>query len=135
MTCSWVHVRPARRLMPAVSKLLLVHGYCSGGVWPTSNFTEYSVLGLQSNRSHDTFATLIPRSRGRNSRPWRCRPQSGRCGQLAFVHILLEWSRLFIRSRLIQSVGAVSGTALAGNLALLGPNLWYRLRHELGFDL
>src|SRR5699024_4273680 len=41
-------------------RLLLVHGYCSGGVWPASQFSTASTfLDANKNRSHDAFARLI----------------------------------------------------------------------------
>ncbi|MCO5183558.1 MAG: conditioned medium factor [Anaerolineae bacterium] len=103
-------------------KLLLVHGYCSGGVWPTSNFTEYSVFqDYNQNRSHDTFATLI-RDHGAQFPSFGVVAHSQ--GGAASLHLYTYyWSGLDYSSgsRLIQSVGTpYQGTALAGNLALLG---------------
>lgn len=41
-------------------RLLLVHGYCSGGVWPASQFSSASTfLDVNQNRSHDVFAQKI----------------------------------------------------------------------------
>lgn len=103
-------------------KLLLVHGYCSGGVWPTSNFSEYSVFqDYDQNRSHDTFATLI-RDHGAQFPSFGVVAHSQ--GGAASLHLYTYyWSGLDYSSgsRLIQSVGTpYQGTSLAGNLALLG---------------
>src|SRR5690606_32525989 len=41
-------------------RLVLVHGYCSGGVWPQAQFaTSSTFLDAHQNRSHDQFAQRI----------------------------------------------------------------------------
>ena len=104
-------------------RLLLVHGYCSdGNVWPTTDFHDYAVFhDPDSNRSNDEFALLL-REFGSQF------PSFGIVGHSqggnAALHLYTYyWSGLDNAngSRLIQSVGApYRGTALAGNVALLG---------------
>jgi hypothetical protein len=103
-------------------RLMLVHGYCSNAVWPTSHFTNFAVFqDFQQNRSHNQFALLI-RDQGAQYSSFGVVAHSQ--GGAASLHLYtyywsgLDWSS---GSRLIQSVGApYRGTALAGNLALLG---------------
>lgn len=102
--------------------LMLVHGYCSGLVWPTSNFSNYAVFqDLNQNRTHDQFAQLID-SYGDNFDSFGIVAHSQ--GGAAALHLYTYyWSGLDYSSgnRLIQSVGTpYQGTSLAGNLALLG---------------
>lgn len=102
--------------------LMLVHGYCSGGVWPTNQFTNYAVFqDYNQNRSHDQFANLIG-SFGSQYPSFGIVAHSQ--GGAASLHLYTYyWSGLDYStgSRLIQSVGTpYQGTALAGNLALLG---------------
>lgn len=104
------------------SKLLLVHGYCSEGVWPTSHFSNYSVFqDYNQNRSHNHFAQLIG-SHGSQFDSFGVVAHSQ--GGAATLHLYtyywsgLDWSS---GNRLIQSVGTpYQGTALAGMLAVLG---------------
>ena len=108
----------------AGGKLMLVHGYCSGDVWgAASQFTNYvKFLDLNRNRSHDQFAQLI-RNSGANLPSFGIVAHSQ--GGAASLHLYTYyWSGLDNATggtRLIQSVGTpYQGTALAGNLALLG---------------
>ena len=103
-------------------RLLLVHGYCSGAVWPTAQFSNYSVfLDANQNRTHDQFANLI-RNHGAQFPSFGVVAHSQ--GGAASLHLYTYyWSGLDYSSgnRLIQSVGTpYQGTALAGNLALIG---------------
>jgi hypothetical protein len=115
---------------PAVAKgvgtrLLLVHGYCSGGVWPTANFTNASTfLDANQNRSHDQFARLI-KTFGSTWNSFGVVAHSQ--GGAAALHLYnYYWSGLDYATgnRLIQSVGTpYKGTNLAGILAALGS--WF----------
>ena len=116
--------RPAVAPKAATSggKLMLVHGYCSEGVWPTYDFTDYAVFqDYNQNRSHDEFARLI-RDFGDQFSSFGVVAHSQ--GGDASLHLYTYyWSGLDYSSgdRLIQSVGTpYQGTALAGDLALLG---------------
>lgn len=107
------------------SRLLLVHGYCSGGVWPTSQFTNASTfLDANQNRSHDQFARLI-QSFGSTWNSFGVVAHSQ--GGPASLHLYTYyWSGLDYATgaRLIQSVGSpYQGTNLAGILASLGS--WF----------
>ncbi len=107
------------------SRLLLVHGYCSGGVWPTSNFTNASTfLDANQSRSNDAFARLIL-SFGSTWNSYGIVAHSQ--GGMAATHLYnYYWSGLdnATGSRLIQSVGTpYKGTNLAGILATLGS--WF----------
>lgn len=102
--------------------LMLIHGYCSGGVWPTSDFSQYAVFqDYNQNRTHDQFANLI-RNYGNQFSSFGAVAHSQ--GGAASLHLYTYyWSGLDYSSgsRLIQSVGTpYRGTALAGNLAVLG---------------
>jgi hypothetical protein len=102
--------------------LMLIHGYCSGGVWPTSDFSQYAVFqDYNKNRTHDQFANLI-RTYGNQFSSFGAVAHSQ--GGAASLHLYTYyWSGLDYSSgsRLIQSVGTpYRGTALAGNLAVLG---------------
>jgi len=106
----------------AGGRLLLVHGYCSGGVWPTGDFSSYAVFAdYHQNRTHDQFARLI-RNFGAQFPSFGIVAHSQ--GGCASLHLYTYyWSGLDYSSgyRLIQSVGTpYQGTSLAGNLALLG---------------
>lgn len=116
--------RPNLEINNAVGgKLMLVHGYCSGGnSYPTSQFANNIVFhDPNQNRTHDQFANLIKNF----GAPY---PSFGIVahsqGGAASLHLYTYyWSGLdsATGSRLIQSVGTpYQGTALAGNLALLG---------------
>ena len=106
------------------SRLLLVHGYCSGNVWGsvTGQFSGESVFSdLNQNRSHDEFARRI-RDYGNtwNSFGIVAHSQGGAAATHLYTYY---WSGLDYASgsRLIQSVGTpYQGTSLAGNLAVLG---------------
>ncbi len=113
---------PIAREKAAGGKLLLVHGYCSGGVWPTGDFSNYAVFhDYHKNRTHDEFARLI-RDFGAQFPSFGVVAHSQ--GGCASLHLYTYyWSGLDYSSgsRLIQSVGTpYQGTSLAGNLALLG---------------
>lgn len=104
------------------SVLMLIHGYCSSSVWPTANFTNYALFqDYNQNRSHDEFAQLIG-SYGAQFSSFGAVAHSQ--GGAASLHLYTYyWSGLDYATgpRLIQSVGTpYHGTALAGNLALLG---------------
>ncbi len=106
-------------------RLLLVHGYCSGGVWPAAQFTTDSTfLDVNQNRSHDQFARLI-QSFGATWNSFGIVAHSQ--GGPAALHLYnYYWSGLdnATGSRLIQSVGSpYKGTNLAGILASLGS--WF----------
>lgn len=117
--------RPEISINNAVGgKLMLVHGYCSGDAWgAASQFTNYvKFLDLNKNRTHDQFAQLI-RNFGASLPSFGIVAHSQ--GGAAALHLYTYyWSGLDYASggtRLIQSVGTpYQGTALAGNLALLG---------------
>lgn len=104
------------------SRLILVHGYCSGGVWPTAHFTNASTfLDVNQNRTNDQFARLIANFGAQwNSFGVVAHSQGG----LASLHLYnYYWSGLdrATGNRLIQSVGSpYRGTNLAGILATLG---------------
>ncbi len=103
-------------------RLLLVHGYCSGAVWPAANFTNASTfLDASQNRSHDQFAQLI-RNFGNTWNSYGIVAHSQ--GGAAALHLYnYYWSGLdnATGARLIQSVGTpYKGTNLAGVLAALG---------------
>lgn len=103
-------------------RLLLVHGYCSGGVWPQAQFSTASTfLDRNQNRSNDQFARLI----GNFGASWNsfgivAHSQGG----MAALHLYsYYWSGLdnASGSRLLQSVGTpYQGTNLAGILATVG---------------
>ncbi len=108
------------------SRLLLVHGYCSGGVWPASNFSGASVFSdPNANRSNDQFAQLIL-AFGSTWHDYGIVAHSQ--GGLASLHLYTYyWSGLdYVTSgsRLIQSVGSpYQGTNVAGILASMGS--WF----------
>lgn len=116
--------RPAQDVAAKGSgkRLLLVHGYCSGGVWPASQFsTASSFLDQNQNRTHDAFARLI----GSFGNTWNSYGIVAHSqGGAASLHLYTYyWSGLdnATGSRLIQSVGTpYQGTNLAGILAKLG---------------
>lgn len=103
-------------------RLLLVHGYCSGGVWPASQFTTDSTfLDVNQNRSNDQFAIRI-RDFGATWNSFGTVSHSQ--GGMASLHLYTYyWSGLdnASGSRLMQSVGTpYKGTNLSGILATLG---------------
>jgi hypothetical protein len=122
-----VGVRPSNISTQAVGgKLMLVHGYCSGDAWgpaaSAGQFTNYvKFLDLNQNRSHDQFANLI-KNFGATLPSFGIVAHSQ--GGAASLHLYTYyWSGLdsATGTRLIQSVGTpYQGTALAGNLAILG---------------
>lgn len=104
------------------SRLLLVHGYCSGGVWPAAQFSNASTfLDRNQNRTHDQFARLI-QSFGNTWNSFGVVAHSQ--GGAASLHLYTYyWSGLdkATGNRLIQSVGTpYQGTNLSGILAALG---------------
>jgi hypothetical protein len=116
--------RPEKIFNEAVGgKLMLVHGYCSGGnPFPVSQFSNYIVFSdPNQNRTHDQFAQLI-RNFGAAYPSFGVVAHSQ--GGAATLHLYTYyWSGLDYATgnRLIQSVGTpYQGTALAGNLAALG---------------
>lgn len=104
------------------SRLLLVHGYCSGGVWPASQFaTSSTFLDANQSRSNDQFAIRLKNFGATwNSFGTVAHSQGG----MAALHLYsYYWSGLdqAVGSRLLQSVGTpYQGTNLAGILATLG---------------
>jgi hypothetical protein len=104
-------------------KVLLIHGYCSGGnPFPTSQFSNYAVFSdPNQSRTHDQFANLI-RNFGAQFPSFGAVAHSQ--GGAASLHLYTYYWSGFDYStgnRLIQSVGTpYQGTALAGNLAVLG---------------
>ncbi len=106
-------------------RLLLVHGYCSGGVWPASQFSTASTfLDVNKNRSHDAFARLLQTFGSTwNSFGTVAHSQGGAAALHLYTYY---WSGLdnATGSRLMQSVGTpYKGTNLAGILATLGS--WF----------
>jgi hypothetical protein len=104
------------------TKLLLVHGYCSGNVWNAGNFSNSAVFqDLNQNRTHDQFAQRI-KTFGNTWNSYGIVAHSQ--GGAAATHLYtFYWSGLDLAtgSRLIQSVGTpYQGTSLAGNLAAIG---------------
>ncbi len=118
-------LRPAPAAVQAKgvgTRLLLVHGYCSGNVWTVPNFTNASIfLDLNQNRSNDAFAQRI-NTFGNTWNSYGIVAHSQ--GGMASLHLYnYYWSGLdrASGSRLIQSVGTpYKGTNLAGVLAALG---------------
>lgn len=106
-------------------RLLLVHGYCSGGVWPASQFTTASTfLDVNQSRTNDQFAQRI-KTFGNTWNSYGIVAHSQ--GGMAALHLYnYYWSGLDYATgnRLIQSVGTpYKGTNLAGILATLGS--WF----------
>ena len=104
------------------TRLLLVHGYCSGNVWTVPNFSNASIfLDLNQSRSNDAFAQRI-NTFGNTWNSYGIVAHSQ--GGMASLHLYnYYWSGLdnAAGSRLIQSVGTpYKGTNLAGVLAALG---------------
>lgn len=104
-------------------KVMLIHGYCSGGnPFPTSQFANNAVFSdPNQSRTHDQFANLI-RNFGAQFPSFGAVAHSQ--GGAASLHLYTYyWSGLDYATgnRLIQTVGTpYQGTALAGNLAVLG---------------
>lgn len=113
-----------RGALPGGHRLLLVHGYCSGGnPFTTSHFSgDIAVFhDPEVSRSHDAFALEIM-AQASPMKSFGVAAHSQ--GAMAALHLYtfyfsgLDWAR---GDRLIQSVGApYQGTALAGNAAVLG---------------
>ena len=119
--------RPASLRSKGVgTRLLLVHGYCSGGVWPASQFSNASSFADHNqNRTHDQFARLI-QSFGATWNSFGVVAHSQ--GGAASLHLYhYYWSGLDNvagSGRLIQSVGTpYQGTNLSGILASMGS--WF----------
>ena len=115
--------RPDTRApMGTGQRLVLVHGYCSGGVWPASQFANSATfLDVNQNRSNDQFALLL----GSFGSTWNSFGTVAHSqGGMAALHLYTYyWSGLdnATGSRLLQSVGTpYQGTNLAGILAVLG---------------
>jgi hypothetical protein len=104
-------------------KVMLIHGYCAGGnPFPVSQFSDYAVFhDPNQSRTHDQFANLI-RNYGAQFPSFGAVAHSQ--GGAASLHLYTYyWSGLDYATgnRLIQTVGTpYQGTALAGNLAVLG---------------
>lgn len=104
-------------------KLMLIHGYCAGGnPFPVSQFSNYAVFNdPNQSRTHDQFANLI-RNFGAQFPSFGAVAHSQ--GGAASLHLYTYyWSGFDYATgnRLIQTVGTpYQGTALAGNLAVLG---------------
>jgi hypothetical protein len=117
------------------SRLLLVHGYCSGAVWPAGNFSNASTfLDANQSRSHDQFAQRINTfGSAWDSYGIVAHSQGG----AASLHLYnYYWSGLDNAGagRLIQSVGTpYQGTNLAGILATLGS--WFGVGCGFNNDL
>ncbi|MFG0299146.1 MAG: hypothetical protein ACF8K1_06060 [Phycisphaerales bacterium JB047] len=113
-----------RGALPGGHRLLLVHGYCSGGnPFTTAHFSSDIAVfhDPEVSRSHDAFALeILNQTAPMKSFGVAAHSQ----GAMAALHLYtfyfsgLDWAR---GDRLIQSVGApYQGTALAGNAAVLG---------------
>ncbi|MCC8539680.1 choice-of-anchor X domain-containing protein [Xanthomonas axonopodis pv. poinsettiicola] len=109
----------------AGSQLVLVHGYCSNGVWPQAQFTNASTfLDAKQNRSNDQFAQRIAQFASQwSSFSTVAHSQGG----MAALHLYTYyWSGLDNASggRVMQSVGTpYQGTNLSGILAAVGS--WF----------
>ncbi|RRJ42069.1 conditioned medium factor [Xanthomonas vasicola pv. musacearum] len=106
----------------AGSQLVLVHGYCSNGVWPQAQFTNASTfLDPKQNRSNDQFAQLLAQFASQwSSFSTVAHSQGG----MAALHLYTYyWSGLdkATGGRVMQSVGTpYQGTNMAGVLATAG---------------
>lgn len=103
-------------------RLVLVHGYCSAGVWPQAQFaTSSTFLDANQNRSHDQFAQRI-RTFGAQWNSFGTVAHSQ--GGAASLHLYTYyWSGLdnATGGRRMQSVGTpYQGTNLSGILATVG---------------
>jgi hypothetical protein len=116
---------PERVATGVGQRLILVHGYCSGGVWPAAQFTTASsFLDVNQNRSHDQFARLLQAYGNTWNSFGTVAHSQGGAASLHLYHYY--WSGLdnATGARLIQSVGTpYKGTNLAGILATLGS--WF----------
>lgn len=121
-------VRPRALATEGVgTRLLLVHGYCSGNVWGgvAGQFSNASVFqDLNQNRTHDQFAQRIKTFGATwNSFGIVAHSQGGAAALHLYTYYWsgLDNAVLTGGKRLIQSVGTpYQGTALAGNLAAIG---------------
>ena len=130
-----VRPEPGEQSKGVGRRLLLVHGYCSGAVWPAGNFSNASTfLDANQSRSHDQFAQLI-KNFGNTWNSYGIVAHSQ--GGAASLHLYnYYWSGLDNASagRLIQSVGTpYQGTNLAGILATLGN--WFGVGCGFNNDL
>ncbi|QOY20255.1 conditioned medium factor [Xanthomonas citri] len=109
----------------AGSQLVLVHGYCSNGVWPQAQFTNASTfLDAKQNRSNDQFAQRLAQFASQwSSFSTVAHSQGG----MAALHLYTYyWSGLdnATGGRVMQSVGTpYQGTNLFGVLAAVGS--WF----------
>ncbi|NZA25088.1 conditioned medium factor [Luteimonas sp. SJ-92] len=106
-------------------RLLLVHGYCSAGVWPEQQFASASsFIDAHQNRSHDQFAQLLGAfGAGWDSFGTVAHSQGGAAALHLYAYY---WSGLDNASgaRLMQSVGTpYQGTNLSGIIATIGS--WF----------
>ncbi|MBJ6985213.1 choice-of-anchor X domain-containing protein [Luteimonas sp. MC1750] len=113
---------PDARATATGRKLVLVHGYCSGGVWPQAQFANSATfLDANQNRSHDQFAQRIKTFGAQwNSFGTVAHSQGGAASLHLYAYY---WSGLdnAAGSRLMQSVGTpYQGTNLSGILATVG---------------
>ncbi len=117
------------------SRLILVHGYCSGGVWPQSQFTNASAfLDTNQNRSHDQFAQLLKNyGSAWNSFGTVAHSQGGAAALHLYAYY---WSGLdnATGNRLMQSVGTpYQGTNLSGIIATVGS--WFGVACGSNYDM
>ncbi|WP_127168101.1 choice-of-anchor X domain-containing protein [Xanthomonas euvesicatoria] len=109
----------------ATSQLVLVHGYCSNGVWPQAQFTNASTfLDAKQNRSNDQFAQRLAQFASQwSSFSTVAHSQGG----MAALHLYTYyWSGLdnATGGLVMQSVGTpYQGTNMAGLLAAVGS--WF----------
>ncbi|MEE7567380.1 conditioned medium factor, partial [Xanthomonas sp. Kuri4-3] len=107
------------------SRLVLVHGYCSNGVWPLAQFSNASAfLDANQNRSNDQFAQRLAQFASQWSSFGTVAHSQG--GMAALHLYSYYWSGLDNASggRVMQSVGTpYQGTNLAGILATVGS--WF----------
>lgn len=109
----------------AGSRLVLVHGYCSNGVWPEAQFSNASsFIDAKQNRSNDQFAQRLAQFASQwSSFATVAHSQGG----MAALHLYTYyWSGLdnATGGRVMQSVGTpYQGTNLSGILAAVGS--WF----------
>ncbi|WP_426788228.1 choice-of-anchor X domain-containing protein [Xanthomonas campestris] len=109
----------------AGSRLVLVHGYCSNGVWPEAQFSNASsFIDAKQNRSNDQFAQRLAQFASQwSSFATVAHSQGG----MAALHLYTYyWSGLdnAAGGRVMQSVGTpYQGTNLSGILATVGS--WF----------
>ncbi|MFT4924498.1 MAG: hypothetical protein ACI8WB_000576 [Phenylobacterium sp.] len=104
------------------SKLLLVHGYCSGQAWQESHFYDADEFqNYNQSISHNTFANRVKDFGAQyNSYGIVAHSQGGAASLELYAKYYSGLDNASSGS-LIQSVGTpYQGTALAGNLAALG---------------